>query len=89
MNDETLEHVTRAILPAFTHIEDEDYRATIAGCWARAAIEALEEMGWGPEEEWPEPGPNAIFKPHTITTIPIDKIHVDVVLPEPDPKQEA
>lgn len=44
MNDEMLEDVTRAILPAFAHIEDEDYRATIAGCWARAAIEAIEAV---------------------------------------------
>jgi hypothetical protein len=29
-----------AILPAFEHIKDTEYRSTIAGCWARAAIEA-------------------------------------------------
>jgi hypothetical protein len=33
--------VTRTLLPAFEHIKDPEYRETIAGCWARAAIEEM------------------------------------------------
>jgi hypothetical protein len=47
---------------------------------ARTAIDAYEEAAW------PELGPNSIFKPHTTTSVPIDKLYVDVILPEPDPK---
>jgi hypothetical protein len=43
MITEMQERVTRAILPAFEHISDKEYRKTIAGCWARAAIEAMRE----------------------------------------------
>jgi hypothetical protein len=35
------ERVTKALLPAFEHIPDPAYREIIAGCWARAAIEAM------------------------------------------------
>lgn len=41
MISEMQERVTQAILPAFAHIPDKEYRLTIAGCWARAAIEAM------------------------------------------------
>lgn len=40
---EMQEQVTKAILPAFEHIADPDYRETIAGCWARAAMQAMYE----------------------------------------------
>jgi hypothetical protein len=38
---EIVERVARAMLPAFAHIPDPEYRLTIASCWARAAIEAM------------------------------------------------
>lgn len=38
-----LERVSAAILPAFDHIPDKEYRKIIAGCWARAAIEVMQE----------------------------------------------
>lgn len=42
-NNETVASVTKGILPAFDHIKDPEYRAVIAGCWARAAIRAMRE----------------------------------------------
>ena len=39
---EMVERVTAAILPAFAHIADPDYRKTIAMCWARAAMTAMD-----------------------------------------------
>jgi hypothetical protein len=39
---EMVERVTKAILPAFTHIHDPEYRKTIAMCWARAAMSAMD-----------------------------------------------
>jgi len=38
---EKVNQMTDAILPAFDHIKDAEYRRTIAGCWARAAIKAM------------------------------------------------
>ena len=38
---EMVERVTKAILPAFDHIPDPEYRKTIAMSWARAAIEIM------------------------------------------------
>lgn len=40
---EMVERVAQAIFPAFDHIADVEYRKVIAGCWARAAIEAMRE----------------------------------------------
>lgn len=39
---EMVERVTAAILPAFAHIPDPEYRKTIATCWARAAMTAMD-----------------------------------------------
>lgn len=41
MAESMMERVSAAILPAFDHIPNKDYRRVIAGCWARAAIEAM------------------------------------------------
>lgn len=55
--------VTRAILPAFEHIPDPSYREIIAGCWARAAMEAMrsptEEMINSPMARCYNDGPYA------------------------------
>jgi hypothetical protein len=53
------DRVTKAILLAFEHIPDPAYRKNIAGCWARAAIEAMREptaeMALAPDvKEWPD-----------------------------------
>jgi hypothetical protein len=47
---EMQEKVTGVLMGAFEHIPDKDYRRIIAGCWARAAIEAMRELPG-------EPGP--------------------------------
>ena len=52
---EMQERVTDAIMGAFEHIPDKEYRRTIAGCWARAAIEAMRQ----PTEEMCEAGYSA------------------------------
>jgi hypothetical protein len=41
---EEVRYVEARIIRAFDHIEDEEYRSTIAGCWARAAIDAYKEF---------------------------------------------
>jgi hypothetical protein len=90
MTDDVVEQVARVLCEISRDIGNPDWQSwddrhepsrNIFRQNAHAVIDAMRDMGWGPEDE-SFSGPSKIFTDRKITEVNVSGLYGDVVLPE-------